>query len=152
MSIYYHVTKRWNGGDLETLFSRCGGNENKALNTFVRKYRHCFDSFEETIDLGKKHIYYVHLWDKKSDAIEMAEEIRGQILKIDDKEDELVVINDPYEFIHPMTRDTIPANMITKLSSHRKRCSHCNGSGVNPLHSKFDCPKCFGKGYVLEYY
>lgn len=101
----YHVCKRWDGCDLESMCERYG--EMDAHKRFARRW-------PDADALAACHIEYIHCWATLSEAKEYARGQRAQVLAIDD--DNLDVHIDTMEFAHPMVRDRIPAELIHKVA------------------------------------
>ena len=64
MSTYYHCCSKWDGGDLQSLYNICNKDKEKALNKFVKKY----GNIKDIKEIGRHHIYYVHMFDDLTEA------------------------------------------------------------------------------------
>jgi hypothetical protein len=110
--IYYHVCKRWDGYDLQSLYQRCNKNELQAIKRYAQRW-------PDAGELAQYHIMYVHCWDNYNDAKQHAHDIRGQILAIDTDildNNGIDYCIDMLEFAHPIVRDYIPKDAIKKVS------------------------------------
>ncbi len=99
----YHVTPKWDGGDLLSLYEQLG---NEAYDIFYQKY-----GLEN--GLGFDHVHYIHCHYTVEEAKEYQRIWGGQILEIDAKH--LAVKHDCLEYPHPMVRDIIPKEYVRLL-------------------------------------
>lgn len=83
----YHVSKNWNGRDLESLTTFLG-DYNEAIEQFCERWPEC----TEAADL---HVTYVFLYDSVQLAEQHAATFGGDILEINCEHIDLVI--DPYE-------------------------------------------------------
>lgn len=83
----YHVSKNWDGGDLESLAIRCG-DESEAIEKFCKRW-------PEACDAADMHVHCVFLHSTIEAAKEFSATYGGEILEIDDEY--LDIQKDPYE-------------------------------------------------------
>lgn len=99
----YHVTKNWDGGDLESLAMRTG-DESEAIEIFCERW-------PEASEAADLHVHCVFLHDTIEKAREFAASFGGEILEIDDEYLDIKV--DPYEG-ELYVKDMIDAEYISK--------------------------------------
>ena len=102
---FYHVTKNWDGGDLESLYDREG---DEAYEIFAERW-------PEAGGLADNHINLIHLHDNLSDAERFVRDFGGEILEIELDEDAVEIDN--LEYPHPVSRYTIDAEYIKKVTA-----------------------------------
>lgn len=103
----YHATKKWDGENLESLASQIG--EFDAIEEYTKKW-------PDAGELAAYHVHYVHCFKDLGDAEEFANEIDGEVVEIDFEDffEDFVEI-DNLEFPHPVVRDEIPAEYISRV-------------------------------------
>lgn len=107
---YYHVTEKWDGGDLESLVSIHG--ESEAIDIFAERW-------PEAVDLAYEHSSRIHLHDKIDDARRYAAVDDGEILEITldgDAREEVFLMIDDLEYPHPVACENIPAEYIRRVN------------------------------------
>jgi hypothetical protein len=100
----YHVTKNWDGGDLESLAMRVGDDQ-EAMEIFC-------DRWPEAGEAADLHIHCIFLYASLEQAIAHQENFGGEILEINDEY--LEIREDPYEG-ELYVRDEIEAEYIKKI-------------------------------------
>lgn len=102
----YHKSNSYKiGDDLMSLYRLHDRDEVEATNDFLSRWP------EMGVEEASYHIMYVHLYATLEDAINS--DIEGEIFEIDlDYVDYTV---DTIEFTHPMVRDTIAAEYISRV-------------------------------------
>ena len=73
----YHVCNKWDEGDLESLYIRCGRDENQAIKKYLKRWP------EATVAMAVDHVHKVFLYKSLEEA--MTHPKRGQVLEIDDE-------------------------------------------------------------------
>lgn len=99
----YHVTKNWDGGDLESLYDQHG---DEAYDIFAEKW-------PEAGGMAASHIHLIHLHDNINDAKRFQAEFGGEILEIEIDSDNVEI--DTIEYPHPTTRYSIDAQDIKRI-------------------------------------
>lgn len=103
MTMYYHVTDHWDGGDLESLVTRIG--ENEGYDAFLERW-------PDAGELTFYHANRVHLFDSLEKAERFCAAYGDEILIIDgeglDIDLDTLETNEP----HYSVLDKIPANNI----------------------------------------
>jgi hypothetical protein len=105
---YYHVCKRWDGHDLESLYRQ---HRDDAYAIYA-------DRWPDAGELAQYHIMVVHCYDNIDDAIAHKDAFGGDVLAIDaDVLDRIGITHyiDTLEFAHPVVSDYIPAEAITRI-------------------------------------
>ena len=105
---YYHVTKKWDGGDLVSLYNREGDD---AYDIYAERW-------PEAGGLADAHINLIHLHDNIDAAYAFVRDYGGEILCIeldDDAIEECGIKIDDIEYSHPVACEKIPAEYIKKL-------------------------------------
>ena len=100
----YHVTKEWDGQDLESLYAIYG---DEAYDIYAEKW-------PEAGELAQAHAHVVHLHASIDEAKGFAAEFGGEILEIDAPEDYEIEI-DSLEYDHPVCRHEIEKNSIRRI-------------------------------------
>jgi hypothetical protein len=106
-AIYYHVTAKWDGQDLESLYDRYG---EKAYDMYA-------DRWPDAEELAYAHAHIIHLHATEAKTKEYAEVYGGEILIINDRDNDLDVEIDGLEkgARHPVCRQTIDKHYISRL-------------------------------------
>jgi len=102
---YYHVTNKWDEGNLKSLADMIG--ESEAIEVYASKW-------PEAGGLAIDHINVIHLHHEKEEAESFVADFGGEILEIDGEEIEVVI--DTLEYPHPVCRHEIDACLIRRLS------------------------------------
>ncbi len=105
---YYHVAI-WNGAALEPAVDFFQGEE-EAIEKFLEKWP------EAGVELAQYHVGMIHLFEDIKDAKEHAKAFGGDVLEINDPDDELNIEVDTLEYPHPVCRERIEAEFITIVS------------------------------------
>lgn len=113
-STYYHVAPQWDGTDLTSLRTQWAGDESAALDEFLARW-------PEAGELAPEHIGYVHLYADLADAQTHARDFGGEVLVIEDEEDELEIQIDHCEFAHPVSPYPIPAAYVRRAEPGGER-------------------------------
>lgn len=104
MKTLYHVANKWDGQKLESLYNQIG---EEAYEEYANKW-------PEAAELAQEHAHYVHCYETLEDALNHKQEFGGEVLKIE--LDEFVEVEiDNLEFAHPMVRDEIDADLISRV-------------------------------------
>ncbi len=105
MTTYYHVCNGWDGNDLLSLYQLEGEDA----------YEMYAERWPEAGELAQYHVHYIHLYETIEEAKAHQEEHGGEILKIEGDPEELGIEIDKLEFAHPIVRDRIPKEYISRL-------------------------------------
>ena len=108
--IYYHVCEHWDGGDLESLYARYG----------QEAYQRYAERWPEAGELAQYHVHVIHLHSSLEEAEEYQEAYGGEILVIDDPDDELEVVTDDLEYPHPVVRGRIEARFVKPVNNGKE--------------------------------
>ncbi len=104
MTTYYHVAKDWDGEAIESLYDQYG---DEAYDIYAEKW-------PEAGELAQYHAHVVHLYADRKQAEEHADTFGGDVLVIDDQDDELEITIDTLEFGHPVCNHEIDACYVRK--------------------------------------
>jgi hypothetical protein len=106
----YHVTPKWDGGDLKSLKEQYGDN---AYDVFVERW-------PEAERIAWEHIDYVHCFATREEAEyylrDWREGVGGQLLEIDDRALETSMDRLERGQTHVVVRGRIPARYIRHAS------------------------------------
>lgn len=105
-NIFYHVTNKWDGGCLNSLYLMYG---EEAYSIFLRKW-------PLSGDIGKHHVHFVHMYGDLREAQDHRNTFGGEILIVDNSSNVLVIKLDTVEFhLQHWVCTHIPEKFVRRL-------------------------------------